>query len=250
LGKGWLDMQTRSEREREHFNQLADELGSVWWGSVTKAGQMRIDQRGDLATRYGRLGPGKQVLEPGAGNGEFTLRLAKSGATITGVEIAPKQVAIASERLRHLPNVKMVEGDVMQLPFADQSFDAVVGNAVLHHFDLASTLPEFYRVLKPGGHFFFTEPNMMNPQIAVEKNIKFIGKKLQNSPDETAFFRWKITRRLQLMGFQDVKVVPFDFLHPGIPDEWISVVAWLSETLSNLPVVKEIGGSLQIYGCK
>jgi ubiquinone/menaquinone biosynthesis C-methylase UbiE len=241
-------MQTRSEREREHFNQLADELGSVWWGSVTKAGQLRIDQRGELARRHGHLEAGRHVLEPGAGNGEFTMRLAKSGASVVGIEIAPKQVAIANEKLSHFPNVKIIEGDVTQLPFEDQSFDAVVGNAVLHHFELNSTLPELYRILKPGGHFFFTEPNMLNPQIAVEKNIKFIGRKLQNSPDETAFFRWQIARRLKNIGFQYVRVTPFDFLHPGIPDGWIPAIDRLSNLLGNLPLIKEIGGSLQIYG--
>ncbi|MBD2232905.1 class I SAM-dependent methyltransferase [Phormidium tenue] len=241
-------MQSRSDRERQHFDQLAEELGSVWWGSVTKAGQLRIDERADLAIQHGRLAPGKRVLEPGSGNGEFTLRLAQSGADITAVEISPRQVDIAKNRLASFPNVTTIVGDVTQLPFSDGSFDAVVGNAVLHHFDLTTTLPELYRVLKPGGHFFFTEPNMLNPQIAVEKNIKFIGRKLQNSPDETAFFRWRITRRLRGYGFQNPWAKPFDFLHPGIPDGWIPVVRGLSNLLSNTPIIQEIGGSLQIYG--
>jgi len=241
-------MTTRSEREREHFDQLAEELGSVWWGSVTTAGQLRIDQRGELASRHGHLAPGKRVLEPGAGNGEFTLRLAPSGAEIIGVEIAPKQVAIAGQRLAPYSNATVIEGDVCHLPFAEASFDAVVGNAVLHHFDLTQTLPEFYRVLKPGGYFFFTEPNMLNPQIAVEKNIKWIGRRLQNSPDETAFFRWQMARLLKRNGFREIWVRPFDFLHPGIPDSWIPVVQRLSHLLSQLPIIREIGGSLQICG--
>lgn len=241
-------MQSRSDRERQHFDQLAEELGAVWWGSVTKAGQLRIDQRGDLAIQHGRLAPGKRVLEPGSGNGEFTLRLAKSGADITAVEISPRQVDIAKNRLASFANVTTLVGDVTQLPFPDGSFDAVVGNAVLHHFDLTTTLPELYRVLKPGGHFFFTEPNMLNPQIAVEKNIKFIGRKLQNSPDETAFLRWRITRRLRGYGFQSPWAKPFDFLHPGIPDGWIPAVRGLSNWLSKTPIIREIGGSLQIYG--
>lgn len=243
-------MQSRSDREREHFDQLADELGAVWWGSVTKAGQLRIDERGNLAIQQGRLSPGQQVLEPGSGNGEFTLRLAKSGADITAIEISPRQVAIANRRLGDFSNVKTLIGDVTQLPFPDETFDAVVGNAVLHHFDLQTTLPELYRVLKPGGHFFFTEPNMLNPQIAVEKNIKFIGHRLQNSPDETAFFRWNITRRLKRYGFQSTRAKPFDFLHPGIPDGWIPFVRSLSNLLSQTPILREIGGSLQIYGRK
>lgn len=243
-----MGTKTRSDREREHFDGLADELGSVWWGSVTKAGQLRIDERGALATRYAQLTPGKRVLEPGAGNGEFTLRLARSGADILGVEISPKQVDLASNRLAQLPNVSFKEGDVNALPFADGSFDAVVGNAVLHHFELSPALSEFYRVLKPGGHFFFTEPNMLNPQIAIEKNIKFVGRRLQNSPDETAFFRWQIARILKRHGFREVWVKPFDFLHPGAPDNWIPAVRWLSNTLNQLPLIREIGGSLQIYG--
>jgi len=241
-------VKTRSDREREHFDQLADELGAVWWGSVTKAGQLRIDERGDLAIEHGCLAPGKRILEPGAGNGEFTLRLAKSGADIVGLEISPRQVEIAKSRLASFANVTIEVGDVTQLPFPDESFDAVVGNAVLHHFDLNTTLPELYRVLKPGGHFFFTEPNMLNPQIAIEKNVKFIGRKLQNSPDETAFFRWRITRRLRGYGFQNLWAKPFDFLHPGIPPGWIPVVRGLSNFLSNTPIIQEIGGSLQIYG--
>ena len=241
-------MQSRSDRERQHFDQLADELGSVWWGSVTKAGQLRIDERGDLAIQNGRLAPGKRVLEPGSGNGEFTLRLAQSGADITAVEISPRQVDIAKNRLASLSNVNTVVGDVTQLPFPDQTFDAVVGNAVLHHFELNTTLPELYRVLKPGGHFFFTEPNMLNPQIAVEKNIKFIGRKLQNSPDETAFFRWSIARLLRGYGFQGLRIKPFAFLHPGIPEAWIPGVRRLSHLLSQTPIIREIGGSLQIYG--
>jgi SAM-dependent methyltransferase len=241
-------MQNRSDREREHFDQLADELGSVWWGSVTKAGQLRIEERGNLAIQQGRLSPGKRVLEPGSGNGEFTLRLAQSGADITAIDISPRQVEIAKNRLASFSNVNTQVGDVTQLPFPNETFDAIVGNAVLHHFDLNTTLPELYRVLKPGGHFFFTEPNMLNPQIAVEKNIKFIGRKLQNSPDEIAFFRWGITRRLRRYGFQATRAKPFDFLHPGIPEAWIPVVQSLSTLLSQTPIIREIGGSLQIYG--
>lgn len=242
-----MGMNSRSDRERQHFDALAEDLGSVWWGSITKAGQLRLDERGNLAIRYGGLIPGKVVLEPGAGNAEFTKRLAVSGATIIGVEISPKQVEIANNRLVEFPNAKVVVGDINKLDFPDGTFDAIVGNAVLHHFDLTTALPEMLRVLKPGGSFFFTEPNMLNPQIAIEKNIKFIGSALQNSPDETAFFRWQIYSILKRNGFNYIKVKPFDFLHPGIPDPWIIFFQKFSHFLGQIPLIKEIGGSLQIY---
>ena len=242
-----MGINSRSDRERKHFDDLATDLGSVWWGSLTKAGQIRLDERANLAIRHGGLVPGQVVLEPGAGNAEFTKRLAVSGATVIGVEISPKQVEIANNRLADFPDTKVIVGDISKLDFPDATFDAIVGNSVLHHFDLITALPEMLRVLKPGGRFFFTEPNMLNPQIAVEKNIKFIGRALQNSPDETAFFRWQIYSILKRNAFHYIRVKPFDFLHPSIPDNWIMFFHKLSHFLGRIPLIKEIGGSLQIF---
>ncbi len=239
-------MSSRSSRERDHFDALAEETGSVWWGTMTKAGQLRLDERAALAIRHGNLVSGMVALEPGAGNGEFTRRLAVSGAHIIGVEISSRQVALASERLKEFPNARVIEGNISHLDFESGSFDAIVGNAVLHHFDLDAALPEMRRVLKPGGRLFFSEPNMLNPQIALEKNIKWVGRALQNSPDETAFFRWHVKSILQRCGFKDIQVVPFDFLHPGTPEPLIAFAQRAGRLLSRIPLIREVAGSLQI----
>ena len=60
--------------------------------------------------------------------------------------------------------------------------------------EIEEALRDIYRVLKPGGTIYFTEPNMLNPQIAMQKNIPWIKRKLGDSPDETAFFRWPLRR--------------------------------------------------------
>jgi ubiquinone/menaquinone biosynthesis C-methylase UbiE len=243
-------MQPRNARERAHFDQLADAQSAVWWGSVTEAGQRRLDERGVVTIRAAGLRPGLLVLEPGAGNGEFTLRIAPSGATIIGVEISPKQVAIAQNRLKSFPKASVVEGDVDQLDFPADHFDAIVGQSVLHHLELSRSLPELYRVLKPGGRFFFLEPNMLNPQVALERNVKSVGHRLQNSPDETAFFRWRITKTLRQHGFRKVSAKPFDFLHPGTPPRLVPAVHALSRALSATPLIREVAGSMQIYAEK
>jgi ubiquinone/menaquinone biosynthesis C-methylase UbiE len=245
-----MTIEKRSSREKDHFDNLALTVGSVWWGSQTKAGKIRMNERAQLAIKHGKLRPGMRVLEPGAGNGEFTLRLAKSGATIRGIEISPRQVELGNDRLVNFANAKIVEGDIENLDFPDASFDAVVGNSVLHHFDLNHALPEITRVLKPRGNFFFCEPNMINPQIAIEKNIPFIGRMLQNSPDETAFIRWQIVKKLTLYGLERITATPFDFLHPGVPDQWIGGLMTFNRFLNRLPLVREIGGSLQIKANK
>ena len=222
-------------------------MGAVWWGSETKAGQVRLDERGAITILHADLKPGRLVLEPGAGNGEFTLRIAPSQATIIGVEISPKQVEIARRRLEAFPETSMEVGDIDHLEFPDKHFDAIVGQSVLHHLDLSRSLPELRRVLKPGGRVFFLEPNMLNPQIAVEKNFKPVGRWLQNSPDETAFFRWQVVRLLRKHGFINAWAKPFDFLHPGTPELLIPVVHAMSRALSATPMIREFAGSLQIY---
>lgn len=236
----------RALREKAHFDALATSVGSVWWGAQTKTGQLRLDERAALAIHHAGLSPGRRVLEPGAGNGDFTIRLARSGATIIGVEISPELVAQGTKRLHHFRNVEVAEGDIAALNFPDAFFDAIVGNSVLHHLDLDQALPEMVRVLAPGGRLFFCEPNMLNPQIAVEKNIAAIGRYLQNSPDETAFFRWQIKRKLAACGLTGISVVPFDFMHPGLPDRWIAPFMKLNKVLNRTPLIREIGGSLQI----
>jgi SAM-dependent methyltransferase len=245
-----MNRSERTVREKQHFNHLALTEGSVWWGAQTMAGQIRLKERAKLAVQYGELRPGVRVLEPGAGNGDFTVRLAETRATITGIEISPEQAALGNNRLVKFPLAEIVEGDIAHLDFPDGYFDAVVGNSVLHHLDLDQALPEITRVLRPGGRLFFCEPNMMNPQIAMEKNISFIGRYLQNSPDETAFFRWQIARQLKRHGFEGITVIPFDFLHPGIPEQWIGGVLRINRLLNQTPLIREIGGSLQIIARK
>jgi hypothetical protein len=71
-------------------------------------------------------------------------------------------------------------------------------------------LKEFARILKPGGGIMFTEPNMMNPQIALVKNTPALKRRAGDSPDETAFFRWVIAGKLRHHGFTDISIVPFD----------------------------------------
>jgi len=91
---------------------------------------------------------------------------------------------------------------------------------------------------------------MMNPQIALQKNIPYLKRKLGDSPDETAFFRWQAVRFLQQCGFTDIMVQPFDFLHPSIPQKLISTVQRLGEFFESVPLLKEIAGSLILSGRK
>jgi SAM-dependent methyltransferase len=128
----------------------------------------------------------------------------------------------------------------------DESFDAVVGSSVLHHLNLACALREAHRILKPGGRIAFAEPNMMNPQIALQRKIPALRCWAAESPEETAFFRWRLARRLREAGFANVSIRPFDFLHPLVPRPLIPLVRGVGAVMEHVPLLREIAGSLLI----
>jgi ubiquinone/menaquinone biosynthesis C-methylase UbiE len=242
------DAAARAAREREHFDQLADEVGEVWWGNTTPFGYERTARRVRLLTaRLDRLQE-PHCVEIGAGRGTFTERVleARPNLHVTALDLSPRQVDLAKARLQRFPHLNFGVGDASRLPCADRSVDAVFGVSILHHVDLEPVLAEMRRVLRPGGVIWFSEPNMLNPQVAVEKNVRVIGRWLQNSDDETAFIRQPLSRRLQRAGFDGVVVRPFDFMHPGLPAFLISPMRAVNAVLEHTPLIKEISGSLEI----
>ncbi len=102
---------------------------------------------------------GKQVLEVSCGHGGGAAYLVKTlhPASYTGLDFNPDGIAFAQAR-HNLPGLDFVHGDAENLPFPDESFDAVVNVEASHaypHFD--RFLPEMVRVLRPGGHFLYCD---------------------------------------------------------------------------------------------
>jgi SAM-dependent methyltransferase len=239
---------SRAAREREHFDQLADEVGEVWWGNATPFGAERRAHRVRLLTAVlDRLGD-PRCVEIGAGRGTFTecVLEARPNLRLTAIDVSPRQVELARATLGRFPHLDFQVGDAGRLPCADRSVDAVFGVSILHHVDLEPILKEMHRVLRPGGRIWFSEPNMLNPQVAVEKNVRVIGRWLQNSDDETAFVRSSLSRILRRADFDDVRVRPFDFLHPGLPAFLLSPMRLVNVVLEHTPLIREIAGSLEI----
>jgi len=97
---------------------------------------------------------GKKVLEIGLGEGAESERLISQGALWSGVDLTAEAVERVRTRLtlRELPYEELRQGSVLDLPFADDSFDVVFSHGVLHHVpEIKQAQSEIHRVLRPSG---------------------------------------------------------------------------------------------------
>jgi SAM-dependent methyltransferase len=237
----------RVANEIQHGRFLAQHGAGEIWNWESPAGKLRWARRVKMLSNH--LGSGMSVLELGCGAGYFTRELARSGADIVAIDVSPELLEIARANCS-APNVRYEIQNAYELSYPDADFDSVVGSSVLHHLEIEEALREIYRVLKPGGTICFTEPNMLNPQIAIQKNVPWVKRKLGDSPDETAFFRWRLRRLLEQTGYREVLINPFDFLHPRTPIPLIERLNSLGRVLENVPVISEFAGSLYIRAVK
>ncbi len=154
-----------------YHDVAASSYDSKWgidFGEIGRAqvlGKLRKLVGSELRRGYGRS------LEIGAGTGYFTLNLL--GASVvreaTCTDISPGMLGTLTANATRLGlSVRTTEADAESLPFADESFDLVIGHAVLHHLpDLEQAFSEFYRVLAPGGRIVFAgEPSRFGDQLA------------------------------------------------------------------------------------
>lgn len=117
----------------------------------------------------------KVALDYGCGRGYITVRLAQMGATsVTGIDLSSAEVDDA--RRRAIDNgvsdrITLLVGDAHHTPFPDQSFDLIVGAAILHHLDLEQALREVKRLLRPGGEAVFIEPMWHNPLLRLGRKL-------------------------------------------------------------------------------
>ncbi|MGH3734953.1 MAG: class I SAM-dependent methyltransferase [Micromonosporaceae bacterium] len=103
--------------------------------------------------------PYPTALELGCGTGFFMINLMQAGVIKDGsvTDISPKMVDVAKRNAANLGlHLDGKPADAERIPYDDESFDLVVGHAVLHHIpDVEVAMREVLRVLKPGGRFVF-----------------------------------------------------------------------------------------------
>jgi ubiquinone/menaquinone biosynthesis C-methylase UbiE len=239
-------LEARLSRERSHGQRILEDEESNWgWRSA--AGRLRRERRAVFLSAPAQVpAESARVLEIGCGSGTFTGAIAERFPRLTAIDVSPALLEVA--RSRHA-QVRLLEMDAHRTSFEDNSFDLVLGCSVLHHLEWSRALKEIHRILVPGGSLRFSEPNLANPQIFVQKNWPWLKRRLGDSPDEHAFTRWRIVSDLRAAGFVDASAEPYEFLHPSVPERWIAAVTQLEGWLE-ASRLREIAGSLRITARK
>jgi SAM-dependent methyltransferase len=123
-------------------------------GAVTNAYHASVKRLGDIR--------GLWVLDAGCGDGWLSVILAKLGARVDGFDISREAVATARHRAEANGTAGATRFNVASfysLPYADASFDIVIGQAVLHHLrDKQRAAAQLHRVMRAGARAVFCEP--------------------------------------------------------------------------------------------
>jgi len=107
------------------------------------------------------LRAGEHVLDVGCGTGLLVHGMSTtvgSQGRIVGVDFSEDMLELARNRCHEIDNIELQQGSITQLPFEDNSFDAVSCiQTLLYVAEVKTALSELYRVLKPGGRVAIIE---------------------------------------------------------------------------------------------
>ena len=191
-----------------------------------------LDQRWRRATVRAVVEPGDRVLDAACGTGDLAIIAAKAGADVTGLDFSEPMLERAR---RKSADVEWIRGDLLALPFDDDSFDAAtVGFGVRNVADLPGSIAELRRVLRPGGRLGILEitrprgPLRFFYSLWFDRIVPLLGKVLPGGeaytylPASVRRFPGPDDLAAQMAGFRDVDYRLFAggivALHTGVKD--------------------------------
>lgn len=165
----------KSEYVKKTFNSIAgnyDLMNTLMTLGMDKGWRRKVVQ-----TVQAR--PGLSILDVCCGSGKLSLEIAKTvapGGSVMGLDFSEKMLEEAKKNIAStkVEGIELVQGDAMNLPFANDTFDgATVGWGLRNLPDLRKGILEMVRIVKPGS--MVVSLDMAKPEIPIFKNIYWLG---------------------------------------------------------------------------
>lgn len=122
------------------------------------------------------------LLDVGCGSGWSSYLLSQGGYHVVGIDLNAEAFECPTA-----PNLTLVEGSAINLPFEDASFDVVASNQAIEHIpDPQKAIREMIRVLKPGGMLCIVAPNILSIGHIIKAITVYVW---QNRPIKNIFWR-------------------------------------------------------------
>jgi ubiquinone biosynthesis O-methyltransferase len=204
------------------------------------------------------VGSDKLLLDVGCGSGRASIPFARNGVKVVGLDISEQMVLRAkhkSEKLGLKDLTNYVVGDSENLPFRQNSFDAVLAFGVLHHVPTPQKmLQQMSKVLKNDGLYFGHENNktILRPLFDIMMKISRLW--IEEAGNHPLIAKSELTHWAKQVNL-DVKIKSSVFLPPHLynllGDKNAKRLITFSDNLLNrIPCVKNMGGILIIQGKK
>lgn len=221
-----------------------------YWRSYPQSSPYKLRWRALTVRHSFHVLPGESILEVGAGGGIWTRELAavfraenEITAAIFNGDLAETE-DWAAIRDVHRRVVKSLE----ELPA--ESFDYVIGTAILCHNRFAENLKAIYRLLKPGGQILFFEQNLRNPQVLIKSLIPAIGRWSGNARCQIGIRKTDFRKSASQLGFTDVEAIPYDIIHPLLPKRILNAVQSAAFIVEHAPILRDLCGTFYLWARK
>jgi demethylmenaquinone methyltransferase / 2-methoxy-6-polyprenyl-1,4-benzoquinol methylase len=215
----------------EGVERMFDRIAPVY-DLMNRVMTVGLDQRWRRATVRAVVQPGDRVLDAACGTGDLAIIAAKAGATVTGLDFSQRMLERAR---RKAPDIEWIHGDLLALPFPDESFDsATVGFGIRNVANLTASIAELHRVLRPGGRLAILEitrpkgPLRFFYSLWFDRMVPLLGKVLPGGeaytylPASVRRFPGPDDLAAQMAGFADVEYRLFAggivALHTGVKE--------------------------------
>jgi ubiquinone/menaquinone biosynthesis C-methylase UbiE len=223
-----------AERERSFYNEKGQTsyhtLRRWIWRAI---GEFRRNE--EVLDLYEPAG--KVVLDYGCGPGYLTKYLLEQGAAhVTGIDVSDGEIEQARERARANgleDRSRFLVADGHATEFPDDSFDLIVGDAILHHLDLRRALVELRRILRPGGRAVFMEPLWHNPLLRLGRALTPSARTPDEHPLTVA--DWELCAEIfpafehEERELLTIPLMPLNLVLPKRAQKWLARRVWAAD---------------------